>query len=69
MTTQIVLTHQPGLGWNFAVFRSGKALPAEDPQDLRDVGQALKAALQQLQATVLAERDEREQTAELRGSS
>lgn len=47
---QIVLTGQAGLGWNYAVLRDGKPLPAEDPQDLDTAARALQAALAQLKA-------------------
>ena len=51
-TLQIILTGQAGIGWNFAVLRDGKPLPAEDPQDLPSAGRALQAALQAAQASV-----------------
>jgi len=51
-TTQIVLTHQPGLGWNYTIHRSGKPLPAEDPQDFDQVTKALQAALTHLQQSL-----------------
>lgn len=69
-TTQILLTHQFGTGWNFAVLRNGRALPADDPRDLRSAAQALQAAILQLQSTVRAQRDdERDDERDARGSS
>lgn len=54
----VILTHT-GLGWNFAVLRNGRALPAEDPQDLPNAGMALQAALSALRETVRIEHGER----------
>lgn len=51
-TLQIVLTFRPGMGWNHAVLRNGKAMPAEDPQDHDNAGRALQSALIQVQQSL-----------------
>jgi len=48
-TITVTLTGQAGIGWNYAVLRDGKPLPAEDPQDMRSAADALRAALMQVQ--------------------
>jgi hypothetical protein len=47
-TITVILTGQAGIGWNFALLRDGKPMPAEDPQDLPSAVEALQAALAQL---------------------
>lgn len=56
-TLQIVLTVQTGIGWNFAIIRDGRALPAEDPQDFPSAARALQAAMLQLQAASSASKE------------
>lgn len=51
-TLQIVLTYQPGMGWNHAVLRNGKPMPAEDPQDHETAARALQSALVQVQQSL-----------------
>lgn len=57
-TLQIVLTYQPGMGWNHAVLRNGKPMPAEDPQDHETAARALQSALIQLQQSLKPRADD-----------
>ena len=54
---QIILTGQAGIGWNYAILRNGKPLPAEDPQDFTSAARALQAAMLHPQAAAIASKE------------